>query len=197
MCIIFHSKNKKSLPKLLELEAMYYNNPDGMGLAIRFGKRWEILKGLVDASDLKYLHKDLQSANEIVGHFRFATHGEISDENCHPFAVSECAVIASKCESIELGVLFHNGVIQGFGSETLSDTLHFTTSVLARCKDSIPNILQATTGKFVYISPSGQVHRFGLTEFRRGLWVSNVCWSPKYNLDFMYWDKKYWDKKEV
>jgi predicted glutamine amidotransferase len=173
-----------------ELESMYYSNPDGIGLAVRFNKHWEILKGLVDASDLKYLYKDLQSANEIVGHFRLATHGAISNENCHPFAISECMDTASKCESIDLGVLFHNGVIQGFGNKDVSDTLHFTTSVLAKCRDSIPNILQATNGKFVYISPDGKVHRFGLIELRKDLWVSNTYWNPNYDLDFIHWDKK-------
>ena len=81
MCVIIVKKKGVSTPSKELLKACHLANPDGMGFATSSGYMW---KGLHFGDFLKQLsHIDIM--DDVIFHFRWATHGSISKKNCHPF----------------------------------------------------------------------------------------------------------------
>lgn len=106
---------------------------------------------------------------EIVAHFRFATHGAKSIANCHPWPVDKGSM------------LYHNGVISGFGSEELSDSGEFA-SVLGTLKPERRLAIceaVADSGQKFALFHGGEWHLIGrFEELRKGVMCSNLHWTP-------------------
>ena len=111
------------------------NNSDGIGVAIKRegSKGLSVCKGLykpesfVDALKNIKLYDD----DEILFHARIRTHGDISNENCHPYIVSSDENIRDLLneDAIRYPVLAHNGFLAEFhdGSKH-SDTYCYVQS---------------------------------------------------------------------
>lgn len=124
MCgIIGYTGNKNALPILIDgLEKLEYRGYDSAGVAvvsggkIRFKKR----KGRIDVLKDSVRSDDLKGTCGI-GHTRWATHGEPSDQNSHPHLSLDQRI-----------ALVHNGIIENYaklkeqlkrlGHRFLSDT---------------------------------------------------------------------------
>ena len=203
MCVIVYKPTGQTLDEK-DIDLMWSKNNDGAGIAyfatVDNNPKLTVIieKGFMKLSHLKKrldeLFKDYGDFSLAV-HFRNATHGGVTEELTHPFAIS-------KDEDAALGVfdntfdaaLMHNGVIHGFGSETKSDTLEFITTVLAFVEpEARPRFLEMIHGKFLLMQ-NETFYFCGEWEEHNGLKVSNTHWKPiqQYSLQCnpMYQGKK-------
>lgn len=108
MCgIVGYNGNKQAAPILLKgLEKLEYRGYDSAGISVRNGtKDTEIIKA---KGRLKGLEEKTDNGKTVkgtigIGHTRWATHGEPSENNAHPHCSDDHAVI---------GV--HNGIIENY-----------------------------------------------------------------------------------
>lgn len=80
MCVIIIKTAGHKLPKKSELKAAYKRNPDGCG----FVSESMSYKSL-DFEDFYQHIKDVPKDENCIIHFRWATQGSVSEDNCHPF----------------------------------------------------------------------------------------------------------------
>jgi glutamine amidotransferase len=120
MCIVIYNPSDA---KNLSPDAFNKSNdanPDGMGMAWALDGEIKIMHTLLrcDLLYIKYLEIRKKGADVLL-HFRKATHGKVSLENCHPFWLTDDVVFA------------HNGVIYLPGdNKDESDTLAFRDKIL-------------------------------------------------------------------
>lgn len=115
MCVIIAGSDKR--PTLAELRACERRNPDGAGLAwLNEDGSVSFRKG-ISARAMHSMIRELPKGTPFVGHFRYATVGEPSDELCHPFPISRRTSLATSGD-LDRGqrVLFHNGTWTGWRS---------------------------------------------------------------------------------
>lgn len=104
------------------LACAFRDNPDGAGFVARLDNGSLVCrKGFFDFASFyaAYLHYE---ACDLLIHFRFATHGEVSKANCHPFQVAPDCYVG------------HNGVLSAFTPlphDLRSDTRIFCEEFLA------------------------------------------------------------------
>lgn len=180
MCVIA-IKPKKIKIKKKTLFDMFDSNPDGAGLAVVLNNSTIISKGYFDPD---HLWDDVATIQDhsLVLHFRLATHGQINEENCHPFVIHEDErESADVYKETELSVLVHNGIIPGYGTDKISDTWDFVTTCLARCNDTTDKLrlLHLIQSKFALID-SGKVYTTGEFYNYQGLTVSNTHFNNLY-----------------
>lgn len=80
MCVIICVPKGVALPPIEELKAAYMRNHDGCG----FVSESDHYKSLHFSTFIRRLMKRNINENVII-HFRLATHGSVSVKNCHPF----------------------------------------------------------------------------------------------------------------
>ena len=105
MCgIVGYNGNKKAIDILLDgLTKLEYRGYDSAGIAIR-DKEIEIYKAKGKLANLKELVKDKKLNGTCgIGHTRWATHGEPSENNAHPHVSNDGNV-----------TLVHNGIIENY-----------------------------------------------------------------------------------
>lgn len=108
MCgIVGFTGRRQAAPILLEgLSKLEYRGYDSAGLAVRDGDgKTEVVKA---KGRLKALEEKTDSGNALkgccgIGHTRWATHGEPSEENAHPHISDDLNVVA-----------VHNGIIENY-----------------------------------------------------------------------------------
>jgi glutamine amidotransferase len=94
-------------------------HPDGFGVAWASHTGCHATKGVQVSVDAQAsLLAAIVDAPAIV-HWRWATHGSVSIDNAHPFALPNGGWAA------------HNGVLRGFGAHDRSDTRDFVDTVLS------------------------------------------------------------------
>lgn len=108
MCgIVGFIGNRQAAPIILEgLSKLEYRGYDSAGIAVRDGNSdIEIVKA---KGRLKVLFEKTNAGQSLtgccgIGHTRWATHGEPSEENAHPHYSDDCSVVA-----------VHNGIIENY-----------------------------------------------------------------------------------
>ena len=96
----------------------FSNNPDGAGFAVQYNGKVSIAKGFFTPEDFLWAWENHEKQSALL-HFRLASAGDISQENCHPFRL------------VNGGALAHNGHFTGYDTHpSQSDTLHWITTVL-------------------------------------------------------------------
>lgn len=185
MCILFY-KSSTDADVITEemLRDMWSSNPHGAGFAFRktIDKgNWAVTKGFMTLTDMLDFWETIHDCEEIVGHLRYATHGEKTRYNCHPFALAATLEESTSLNPVDglAELFFHNGVLHEFGSHNVSDSADFCVRVLSRM-DHISRlmIMESVEGKFAYIDTDGKVHLVGdFSEYMKGLTVSNKYWD--------------------
>lgn len=115
MCLIAYIPAGKKMPEDY-IDSAHYNNEDGIGIMSADGiHKFLGRKALKRAK--RYLAELHEAEVEYAIHFRYATHGQISLGNCHPFELPNGN-----------GWLMHNGVLSDYTARSTkweSDTAVF------------------------------------------------------------------------
>lgn len=114
MCLAIY-KPKGKLVSYSALEAGFKKNSDGAGFAYNMGGKLIVQKGFFKFDEFIKAYEP-HANRQMVIHFRWATHGEKNQFNCHPWL-------------IEVGdwqmATIHNGILHVESTEQMSDTGHF------------------------------------------------------------------------
>lgn len=210
MCVIVY-KPKNSKIRLNTLKACWDANPHGAGIMWADDGKVFGIKGLMKFKDLETILRKSEMVTDddrvngdlgLVFHFRLATHGGISPENCHPFPISDdMADLKALHWEDDLGVA-HNGVIDIDGIEDGdSDTQTYIESYLAEYKARLRKFDEATLKQVDWeVAPCRLFILRGDGRFKvigkwfrndQGVWYSNMIWWDKYKT------KQNQDKKQV
>lgn len=173
------------------LEQAWRDNPDGAGIAYRTSKgKVKITKGFFDYEDFLAFYERYQHFDLLI-HFRYATHGSIRIENCHPFPLAQNVA------------LIHNGVLSQhlpIVGDDRSDTrvfvedflipklsgqdTHVELQSMSLAQDIYSNI---GSSKLAVLTPTGfLIYNESLGEWADGVWWSAgkpMLWNNLYSYD--------------
>jgi len=181
---------------------MWKTNDDGAGIAYYTEAGIQVIKGLMTTEALQAKLDRLADAS-IVFHVRNATAGKKNKFMCHPYIISPKLKEALKPHCIAQAVLFHNGIISGFGNKKISDTVDFVVNGLAHVKGlaARKTILRAMPGKYIIMqdNETWMMNGFKTVKLPEGdiecshdRW--NYTYTPatynSYNKDLIYYDYK-------
>jgi len=122
MCVIFFKPTGVALPKHENIQLMYDDNKDGLGVMWADGKEVYGRK-CINVPEFLDLVSDIPRKFPVVGHFRTATHGgkSLGHSQPFPFPVKKKAELFIPKWEAPLGVA-HNGVLSGFGESMYGGT---------------------------------------------------------------------------
>lgn len=189
MCLILIQQAGDVLTER-EIRDIHKRNPDGFGCAWMEGRpvgwRWMPRSG-DDAIDA---YAQTPWDRQRIYHWRYATHGPITWDMAHPFALTDGSIVA------------HNGVIHGYGSQSESDTAHFIRSALDPLAVGLddPEVRAWVTeeigpsSRLVLLRPDGSIDRLGASGVEwRGRWYSNTyAWDAPIHLRPWYREPIAW-----
>lgn len=167
MCVLVFVKKGSKLPSYKDLYAMHQANPHGMGFACKSVQ----YKGMNFETFYKKLQTTPRDENLII-HFRFATHGSIGVKNCHPFKKGN--------------VWFaHNGVLSVKPQNDMTDSETAFRNIFYpiikkygitsdELSESVDNIIGYS--KFAFLDKDGNVTLFGNFQEYKGMLCSNLNW---------------------
>lgn len=189
MCIIVYKDVELDMPSKQALQNCFESNPDGAGYMLRLpdGKIL-IRKGFLKFNDL---WNSLQSitdvkSKELCIHFRYATHGDKSAGNTHPFPVTRKIHTMRKLRLVCDVAIVHNGIISGLthDDKTLSDTMCMVKRIVTEGEQSESVQKALLAGKFV-IMDAAETRIYGvfMTDTETGIMYSNDAYKePIYNI---------------
>jgi hypothetical protein len=177
MCIICHKPENNVLAEHV-IDNMWHNNPDGAGFMYAENGKLHIQKGLMSLSDFKAAYEP-HKEKEAVLHFRIRTHGKTDAEMTHPFSINDSLAFV------------HNGIINGLGNNTHSDTWYFNENYLKPLSQDVQSFLHISPittlikdkiggSKLVFMDQDGNVtiinEHLGVRS-SDGFWFSNSSWN--------------------
>lgn len=200
MCLIILKTPEGNITKDI-LKQAFINNPDGVGFAYTNYNNIIVEKRIYKKDEFEafYIHykefeKKTKGLNSnLLIHFRYATHGKISTDMCHPFKVYKGLVFA------------HNGIIFGneYKNDLVSDTYLYNVKVLQQFpKDfhlnkGIINLIKKDVGdynKFVFLDKN---NRYTIVNEETGEWLQG-CWYsyPQYYKTYKEYKKGFYNNGE-
>ena len=195
MCVIAFSPKGNDMPTEEQIRKMFKKNPDGAGYAYEEGKTVHYKKGFMSVEDLLEDLGPLEKWKDkaVAMHFRIGTAGKNDKKTTHPFLISSSFGDLRKLEG-EGPVLFHNGVISGFGGiidPLASDTQDFVAGVASHllntkrqpskvATQAISSIIGSSRLLLMY--GKGKNFTFGDWHQKDGNYYSNMIWdtTPTY-----------------
>ena len=203
MCVIIY-KPKGSYLTIEDIKRAWDRNSHGAGYTRISKETIETKKGFMTYESFEEeCHKQnlLSKDHKVVMHFRIATHGAINVENCHPFYNKKGTRI-----------LYHNGMVCGFGSKDLSDTKDFFESIISKITpEATIKLLELAGSSARYLMiEDGNIEMYGNWVKRHGCHYSNSFSFPyeapkttygniypvKYNQKSFFDEDEVFDKKE-
>ena len=121
MCIAIVKPLGVELPSKERLKICFDNNPHSIGIGSLYnGLNYKLISKFTSFESFYMIAKNKITKDHIAFiHFRYATHGEINLDNCHPFFISNTQKNVQKAP-----MLMHNGVFQlGKLENNKSDTV--------------------------------------------------------------------------
>lgn len=190
MCIICVKPEGKSLAENV-IQNMWSVNSDGAGFMYAEDGVLHVQKGFMTLSEFKEAYEP-HKLKQAVLHFRIKTHGEKNPENTHPFYIDENLAFV------------HNGIIQGFGSNSHSDTWHFNEEIIKPIRSELPNFLdikpitqliqdKISYSKLVFLNSEGEITIINKDKgvySSDGFWFSNNSWEDRESYIPAHWHKK-------
>jgi glutamine amidotransferase len=177
MCLAIYKPRGIQIAKKY-LQNGFTNNDDGAGFAIATrDKRLQVYKGFAtfDAFYTEYL---LHAAETMIIHFRWATHGDRTEYNCHPFEMCNGQI-----------AMVHNGILDidiPDGDKQKSDTRVYCEAVLEPLLYRVPVdhpsltfLLEKAIGssnKIILLACDGKYSIVNAVagEWHKGAWYSNT-----------------------
>lgn len=181
MCLALCSPVGVVVPKE-NLEEAFKSNDDGAGFAYAENDQLHIEKGFMTFDSFYEAYKPHEEKAAIV-HFRIKTHGDVDQDNTHPFQVGKHLAF------------IHNGVISRVNRDedkSKSDTYWFNQKLLVPIykkdsrfifKDHFKELIQEYIGgsKLVFLNNKG--HHTIVNEkaghWKDGVWYSNHSYEPR------------------
>lgn len=178
MCIAIYKPEGKLIP-YDTLKRCFNANSDGAGYMFHKNGKLHVFKGYFTMEDFWKAYKKDQK-KECVIHFRIKTHGEINEENCHPYRVNDNLAFV------------HNGVISGYTDPKKSDTWLFNEDILQPFvrrwgnleifEDPIKKLIESRIGysKLIFMDNQGNTKIFNEDKgnWDDGVWYSNNSYKP-------------------
>jgi len=187
MCVAVGLKPRRAAKEITKktLRLCWDENPHGAGFMFVSDNKVLIEKGFFDFDeffDTLMLARELHPDSWFGVHFRIASAGVISADNCHPFWIKEG----------EMAVI-HNGTIQGLPGVSKdsaeSDTCVFARDILAKLPDgfleneAIRELIEDRIGysKLFVLTADNRVFIYNENAgvWINGNWFSNTRWKPK------------------
>ena len=187
MCLLIAKiQNSNWKPSLLEQSNAWQSNPHGFGAAWITKKGTLVYQKTLKQKDVAGIIKSIPKHSPCLLHWRMATHGVKTVENCHPFP----------CFGNEW-VGAHNGVLhqqQCIGSRTDSES--FLMGLEGQEPD-IGDIEQRVDvlgyGKFAFLSNKGEIR---IANEEDGSWrIEGEVWQSNNGLDSIPWYAHTYDSR--
>ena len=178
MCIISVKAKGIKRPTDEQFEAMMESNPHGFGMATFENGRIVVRKTMEPEQYMKWVKK-VKDETPAIFHMRIATHGSVSEKNCHPF-ISDDGQWA----------FAHNGIlsIKNEGDMTDSETFFRRMALpllnggfLPHAKDgAFDKMVDCIIGgsKFAFMDNTGEITAYGNWIEEDGLLFSNSSYRP-------------------
>lgn len=168
MCCILHIPSGVKTPPITTLKAIHRANPHGMGFADTDGNSVKTL----DLSVFLQAVKRRRTEAACIIHFRLATHGSISEKNCHPFHDPNTDIWFA-----------HNGVLPIRPKNDMTDSeIFFRERFLPRLNEygDTPELWdyverERGSSRFVFMR-GDRVVTLGTWHNHRGVYYSNLNW---------------------
>ena len=190
MCVICIKPAGVAAPTKDMLKAMSDNNPNGFGIATIGNDGGIHCYHTMDAK--KFIKKGLKIADDspAIYHCRIATHGSITEKNCHPFLSADGK-----------WAFAHNGIlsIQNDGDMTDSETFfRYIAEPLLKAghqpydDGTFDRMVESIIGssKFAFMDSSGNIYRYGQYVTENGLFFSNTSYLSYDDMLTKYaWDR--------
>jgi hypothetical protein len=183
MCLAIYKPAGKSIPTE-HLEEGFLSNPHGAGFSYAINGELHSQKGFFKFNNfLKAYEKAVTKDAVALVHFRYATHGEQNEFNCHPWPAcgGEYSVI-------------HNGILNIQSTKEKSDTGHFVDEVLTPMLEKVASpddpalrfLVESTIGsgnKILVMDVAGKVTIYNEKSgtWDEGIWYSNCGYLPVTN----------------
>lgn len=191
MCLIIASEIGE-VPTTEILHNAYQNNKDGWGVVRAIGNGvLDVQKGF-DETAFQHAMEACKGV-PYVAHLRWATHGKVNTDNCHPFKVNRNLWMA------------HNGVIPiQIRDKSRSDTWHFVEDIIKPAikqgYDILPYVatleeIVGRSNKLAFLDVAGRVT---LVNEKAGDWQAGIWYSNTYSLDTPWcstdWTDEEWER---
>lgn len=169
MCCILYIPSGVKTPPITIMKAIHRANPHGIGFADTDGNSLKTL----DLSSFLQAIKLRQKGAACIIHFRLATHGSISEKNCHPFY--------DKAHDIWFA---HNGVLPIRSHDDMTDSEIFfreaflpAVNVLGYDSPELWHRVEERRGssRFIFMH-GGDIKTLGIWHNHRGVYYSNLNW---------------------
>lgn len=192
MCLAIFKPEKVFLMRG-DLSRAFHINNDGAGFAYYdpMFKRVVINKGFWTFKDFWESFSEIQKAKmKAIVHFRLATHGDISWDNCHPYELDDGALIHNGIISAVSNYNYRDSVEDARGKDEYipSDTMQFVERYLRGMRERelrrSHKLIEYAIGswsKLVTLHDSGNHIIFNerAGHWNRGAWYSNSCYVAR------------------
>lgn len=172
MCCILYIPSGEKTPPITILKTIHRANPHGIGFVDADGNSLKTLDLSCFLQAVKQRHTDAAC----IIHFRLATHGSISEKNCHPFHDTATDIWFA-----------HNGVLPIVSKNDMTDSEIFFREVFIPILNEVydgdidaPGLWQFVdrrrgSSRFIFMH-GDDIRMFGQWYERQGVFYSNLNW---------------------
>lgn len=170
MCCIIIVPRNQNIPSEDTLRQVYSHNGDGMG----FVSETNYFRTF-NFEDFMYELEKVPIGENIIIHFRWATHGSVKLSNCHPFV--------GYAQGDEY-FFAHNGVLPISSKNDMTDSeICFREKILPAIRrlgyENAKKYIEKWRGgsRFAIMKPDGDIETFGSFQYFNGCLFSNFHWT--------------------